>query len=136
MNDADSPGVYHLVLHLPIPTALRVGKLGTFRFPAGYYVYTGSAMGGLRARLGRHRRQGKKLWWHIDYLLTRAQIVEVVEVPTRRRVECDRNQRVFGMAGACQAAPGFGASDCGCGSHLAYLGGKRPDVSPLRPRRY
>jgi Uri superfamily endonuclease len=129
VNDADSPGVYHLVLHLPIPTALRVGKLGTFGFPAGYYVYTGSAMGGLRARLDRHRRARKKPWWHIDYLLRRAGIVEVVEVPTRRRVECALNRRVLKIEGARVVARGFGASDCRCEAHLAYFGAVRPDLA-------
>jgi sugar fermentation stimulation protein A len=108
--------------------ALRVGKLGVFTFPAGYYVYTGSAMRGLRARLDRHRRRRKKLWWHIDYLLRRAEIVEVVDVPTRRRVECALNRRVLAMAGARVVVRGFGASDCSCATHLVYLGEERPSI--------
>jgi sugar fermentation stimulation protein A len=108
---------------------LRVGKLGLFTFPAGYYVYTGSAMRGLQARLDRHRRRRKKLWWHIDYLLRRARIVEVVEVPTRRRMECALNRRVLEMAGARVVVSGFGASDCRCEAHLAYFGAVRPDVA-------
>jgi sugar fermentation stimulation protein A len=108
--------------------SMRVGKLGAFTFPPGYYVYTGSAMRGLRARLDRHRRRRKKLWWHIDYLLRRAELVEAVEVPTRQRAECQRNQRVLRMSGARGAVPGFGASDCRCTSHLVYLGEERPGL--------
>ncbi len=129
MKAADVPGVYHLLLHVSRSMALRIGKLGVFTFPAGYYVYTGSAMRGLRARLNRHRRRRKKLWWHIDYLLRRAEIVDVVEVPTRRPMECALNRRVLKMAGARVVARGFGASDCRCEAHLAYFGAVRPDVS-------
>jgi sugar fermentation stimulation protein A len=110
---------------------LRVGKLGVFAFPAGYYVYTGSAMRGLRARLDRHRRRRKKLWWHIDYLLRRAEIVTVIERPTRRQMECALNRRVLEMAGARVAVRGFGSSDCTCAAHLVYLGEERPGLSPL-----
>ena len=72
-----SKGTYALVLHLECTEEITVGKLGMFTFPAGYYLYVGSALGpgGLEARLARHRRRGKKLRWHIDYLLEHAQLV-------------------------------------------------------------
>ena len=47
----NEPGTYQLVLFLPEDITLQVGALGVFRFPAGRYVYTGSALGGLRRRL-------------------------------------------------------------------------------------
>ncbi|HSF57479.1 MAG TPA: DUF123 domain-containing protein [Candidatus Binatia bacterium] len=47
-----------------------MGKLGDAVFPAGTYVYTGSAMKGLAARVKRHCSRKKKIHWHIDYLLT------------------------------------------------------------------
>lgn len=122
---APEAGVYHLVLRLSRPARVRVGRLGVFALPAGYYVYTGSAMNGLRARIARHRRKRKKLHWHIDYLLRRAEIVKVVEIPTRRRVECARNRRVLRLPGAQVPAPRFGASDCRCVSHLVYFA-RRP----------
>lgn len=123
-------GVYHLVLHVSSATTVRVGKLGTCTFPAGYYVYTGSAMGGLRARLDRHRRRRKKLRWHIDYLLQHADLVGVATVPTRRRIECQRNRLVLRMPGARPGLPRFGASDCGCPSHLVYVGREPLQVPP------
>ncbi|MDH4179400.1 MAG: GIY-YIG nuclease family protein [Armatimonadota bacterium] len=131
MTGRRRPGVYHLVLRLRRARTIQVGRLGRFEFGAGYYVYTGSAMGGLEARIERHRRQRKKLWWHIDYLLRQAELVDVVAVPTSRRVECERNRWVLSLPGACVAAKGFGASDCNCVTHLVRLGEGPATVSAL-----
>ena len=60
------PGTYMLVLRLPKRRRLAVGRLGDFEFPAGYYLYAGSAQGGLRGRVLRHLRADKKRHWHID----------------------------------------------------------------------
>jgi len=119
------------VLRLRRARTIQVGRLGRFEFGAGYYVYTGSAMGGLEARLARHRRQRKKLWWHIDYLLRQAELVDVVAVPTRRRIECDRNRRLLSLPGAEVPVKGFGSSDCNCVTHLVRLGEGRATVSAL-----
>ena len=53
-------GIYCLVIHLPGPKEIRVGKLGRMAFEAGYYIYVGSAMLSLEARLKRHRSKRKK----------------------------------------------------------------------------
>ena len=121
MSEKRTPGVYHLVIHLLKGKTLRVGRLGQFTFPAGYYVYTGSAMSGMEARLARHRRRRKTLHWHIDYLLRRAELVDVVAVPSERSIECERNRRVLRTQGAEVVAPGFGSSDCRCPAHLAWF---------------
>jgi len=65
-----TPGCYSLIIDLKRKKTIRVGKLGKAVFPAGTYIYTGSAMKGLRARLGRHYTRVKKIHWHIDHLLT------------------------------------------------------------------
>ncbi|MCX6910819.1 MAG: GIY-YIG nuclease family protein [Verrucomicrobia bacterium] len=119
---AKSSGVYQLWLELPKLTRLTVGKLGTFDFPPGVYVYTGSALGGLEQRLARHQRRRKKMHWHIDYLLWHAHIVRIATRRTRRRLECSWNARTLRLAGAQVVAPGFGSSDCDCLTHLVYLG--------------
>ena len=64
------PGCYSLIIDLKRKKTIRVGKLGKAVFPVGTYVYTGSAMKGLRARLRRHCTRRKKIHWHIDHLLT------------------------------------------------------------------
>ncbi len=53
-------GTYALVIFLPRAQTIRVGALGAFNFPRGYYVYSGSALNGLRARVGAARRFAKK----------------------------------------------------------------------------
>src|SRR5690349_8091196 len=67
------PGVYQLYLDLANATVLEIGRLGRLAFPAGLYVYTGSALGGLRPRLARHLRREKRHHWHIDHLLDHAE---------------------------------------------------------------
>ena len=110
---------YQLRIAVARPVRLRVGRLGCFLFPAGRYVYTGSAKRNLDARIARHLRKEKALRWHIDWLLA-APGVAVVAVKRANLSECALNQQVAGAI----VAPGFGASDCrkGCRSHLRYLG--------------
>ncbi|MCX7898064.1 MAG: GIY-YIG nuclease family protein [Rhodocyclaceae bacterium] len=101
------------------PQRLTIGRLGVFAFPAGRYVYTGSARRGLENRIARHLQREKRLYWHIDFLLV-APHVSVLEVRRSAMPECCLNQRTPG----CILVPGFGATDCrdGCVSHLKYLG--------------
>ena len=87
-------------------------------------------MGGLEARLARHRRRRKRLRWHIDYLLRAAELIDVVTVATCQRVECQRNARIMALADAAVVAPGFGSSDCACSSHLAHFR-RHPDLTAL-----
>lgn len=110
---------YQLHIQLSQPLRLDVGRLGTFDFPAGRYVYTGSARRNLEARIARHLRTGKSLRWHIDYLLA-APGVAITAVVRSAQAECALNQATAGAL----PVDGFGASDCrhGCGSHLKYLG--------------
>jgi Uri superfamily endonuclease len=110
---------YQLQIDVAQPLSCAIGRLGRFDFPAGRYVYTGSAKRALDARIARHLRPDKTLRWHIDYLLA-APGVRVVGVVRSRRGECAENRAVRGQI----PAPGFGASDCraGCGSHLKRVG--------------
>jgi Uri superfamily endonuclease len=109
---------YQLQIEIAFPLRCVIGRLGVFDFPAGRYVYTGSAKRGLEARIARHLRSEKTLRWHIDYLLA-APGVEVVGVLRSRRGECALNRAVQGWV----PVAGFGASDCGAGcvAHLKYL---------------
>ena len=114
-------GIYHLLIQLLQPQEIIVGKLGLFRFPAGYYVYTGSALNGLEARVARHRRKEKRLHWHIDYLLQYAKIIDVVYHITTERLECEYNRQIMNLPDAQIIVPRFGASDCKCDAHLVYF---------------
>lgn len=117
-------GTYMLVLELEREAVIAIGRLGTFLFPGGRYVYAGSALGsgGLSARVARHRRRQKRLHWHIDYFLARAQIVGVETNASGKRLECSWARAALSRPGARVVAPHFGASDCSCASHLVYLG--------------
>jgi len=112
--------------------SLAVGRLGRFTFAPGYYVYAGSAHGpgGLSARLARHRRQEKRLHWHVDYLLARARLAEVWTVVSGHRLECACAQAVMGLPGAQVPIPRFGASDCRCLAHLVFFP-RRPESTRL-----
>ena len=57
-------GSYALIMQLNSETHLAVGKLGEFDFHRGYYIYFGSGLGGLSARVNRHLRADKQLHWH------------------------------------------------------------------------
>lgn len=114
----DRPGAYLLLIHLSKALPLRIGALPQAVLPAGCYVYAGSARGpgGIRARAGRHLRQGKRLHWHIDHL-TEAADCWAFAVPGGR--ECDLVQTLLARPGYEVALAGFGSSDCRhCASHL------------------
>ena len=115
-------GVYQLHLRLDKPKRIRVGKLGVFTFPAGRYIYTGSAMNGLIGRLRRHLKKRKKLHWHIDYLLRHAKIETIFVLETEERIECQLNSLTLSLPNAKVVVKGFGCSDCHCSSHLIYFG--------------
>lgn len=114
-------GTYALLLYLARQTQLDVGRLGCFSFPAGYYLYLGSALGGLEARLGRHLRRHKKLHWHIDYLMGRARALELWWQGGGEKRECAWAALARKAPRASLPVPGFGSSDCRCPGHLMHF---------------
>jgi endonuclease-3 len=122
-------GTYTLLVALPEPVQAEVGALGVVDLPAGGYAYAGSATGsGGFARVDRHRRvaagEHDVRHWHVDYLTGHpaTELVGSVET-TGVDAECE-------VARALPDGPvdGFGASDCGCPSHLAH----DPSLAALR----
>jgi Uri superfamily endonuclease len=115
-----------LALWLGAGRLISVGRLGRHRFPAGWYLYVGSArgMGGLRARLERHHRRlgpHKRAHWHLDYLREYCTWVGAWIRPSEERLECAWARRLAGLPGARVVVPGFGASDCRCVAHLVHV---------------
>ena len=110
-------GSYVLLIRLPEDETVPTGRLGPVHFSHGYYAYTGSALGGLQPRLDRHLRTEKKLHWHIDYLLEKARIEEIVTCHTSERMECTIARS---LGERFELIPGFGSSDCRCRSHLFF----------------
>ncbi|MEM5836385.1 MAG: GIY-YIG nuclease family protein [Candidatus Aenigmatarchaeota archaeon] len=118
-----SKGVYSLFIELGKDQEIKIGKLGKFNFPKGFYIYTGSALNNLEARLERHLKKQKKKFWHIDYLLANknAKIISVLKIETSSKLECKLNQKILKDLKASVLAKKFGSSDCNCESHLLYL---------------
>ena len=115
-GDLQLKGTYALVMYLKRHTAIPIGSLGPVHFQAGYYVYVGSAQGGLEARLRYHLSPTKRYHWHIDYLLAHASLQSVWYQP-------GDNQECFlacSLADNFMQLPKFGSSDCRCTSHLFY----------------
>jgi Uri superfamily endonuclease len=112
---------YQLVIRLRSGRDISVGHLGRFSFPAGYYVYTGSAKHGLEARIARHMRRRKRMWWHVDYLLRYGWILAVKRYGGRNLSECELNRRIEELPGSRAVVPRFGSSDCRCTTHLLYF---------------
>lgn len=100
---------------------IRVGCTKSIHFPAGYYAYVGSALGGLKSRLNHHLKTGKKLHWHIDYLLDKARISRFIIAETQQRIECSIARQFLKQL---DCIPGFGSSDCQCRSHLFFAAGE------------
>ena len=111
-------GAYLLLLQLKKKQVIPVGSLGTLDFTPGWYIYVGSAMNGLKARLARHTRKHKNKHWHIDYLRDVADTVECLPIRASKRLECDLSKT---LAHHCtESVPNFGCTDCNCNSHLFY----------------
>ncbi len=108
----------YYVLILEVSEGLVIDTRGGRRFSLdpGLYVYVGSARGpgGLLARIKRHLRRNKKLFWHIDYLTTRESVrimavyslVDMVD--PRRDYESLLSARLTKLL---EPVEGFGASD-------------------------
>ncbi|GGH71673.1 hypothetical protein GCM10010978_07860 [Compostibacillus humi] len=99
---------------------LTIGKLGSFRFPPGLYVYVGSAKRNIRSRIERHLKVDKKCHWHFDYLRPYLEITEVHTFPGQEG-ECGLFQRLLGEQQGKIVIPGFGSSDCTCKAHLFFV---------------
>lgn len=124
---AGVPGSYVLLLRLIGATELTVGRLGRFVLPVGWYVYVGSALGGLGPRLRRHLRREKVRHWHIDALREVADLVAVAYRIGPERLECSVAMGLATREGANRPVPRFGASDCRCPTHLVHFDAE-PDL--------
>jgi Uri superfamily endonuclease len=113
-------GIYKLVIKLSKDKEIKIGKLGTFVFPNGFYVYTGSAQNGFEKRINRHLSSNKKFHWHIDYLLSHAKVIKVLRY-VGSKDECKLNQVTGQSANAIPIVEKFGSSDCNCVTHLYYF---------------
>ena len=113
-------GAYCLLISVNKNTISKIGALGKLSFKKGNYVYVGSAMNSLEKRIQRHLCSKKKIFWHIDYLLSNknVKIKKVFYKESAKKEECDIAKKVAKNGVAVKK---FGCSDCKCKSHLFKL---------------
>ncbi len=111
---------YCLIIKLNKDSKITVGKLSKLEFKKGYYVYVGSALKSIDARIKRHLKKEKKLFWHIDYLLNspNATVNEVILERSLKKWECDIASKISKHGVPINK---FGSSDCKCDAHLFYF---------------
>jgi len=110
---------YVLEIKKSSDTAISVGSLGKRVFNRGIYLYVGSAKKNMLRRIQRHLKKGKRLHWHIDYLLEESDCkVKAIHLTTRG--ECETADILHALK-AARPIPGFGCSDCRCESHLFFI---------------
>jgi len=124
------PGTYLLVMHAPRAASIVVGSVRVIEITPGWYLYVGSALGGLWQRVTRHLAREKRLRWHIDYLLQAMEIQEVWFRVGSERIECAWS-RALAASRHMTAVGALGASDCSCRTHV-YRCAQRPDLTWLR----
>jgi sugar fermentation stimulation protein A len=117
-EEAKDRGSYLLLLELDREWKVEIGGLGSLLFPRGHYVYVGSAMNNLTARLNRHETLRKRAHWHIDYLRPLASTFRAFPIRASIRLECDIAQAASGLFQTSHR--GFGSSDCSCETHLFF----------------
>jgi Uri superfamily endonuclease len=110
-------GIYTIIIELDKAMDVPVGTRRRYYFQKGYYAYVGSALSGLEQRVRRHLSPMKKHHWHIDYLLERARIQNIIYAETGAKKECALANALFQRL---PAVAGFGCSDCRCQSHLFF----------------
>ncbi len=110
-------GSYCLILNIKKDFVAKIGALGNMSFKKGKYIYVGSALNNIDARVKRHLRRDKKLHWHIDYLTINpfVSIEKVFYKPSDKKEECEI-ARIVSAYGA--PIKNFGSTDCSCKSHL------------------
>ena len=130
-------GTYALLLSSRVDSPIRIGRLGNLRLRPGFYVYIGSAHGpgGLRARLGHHLKLTSRPHWHLDYLRAHANPEEAWYCYDPRPWEHTWAKCIATQRGASIPLAGFGASDCGCESHLFFFANRPSRIAFVRSLR-
>ena len=134
MTEEQDRGTYILLIGLSKTRRIKPGKLPETDYQRGIYLYVGRARKGLRARIGRHLRSQKKIFWHVDYLLQNAK-VEDIWVREDYFGECLTASRIKEFL-TDKATPikGFGSSDCSCPGHLFYSSFSAQELTALRKK--
>ncbi len=119
IQDNTVGSTYILLIQISSYYRVRVGKLGWIDLVQGYYIYIGSARRSIKHRLLRHISVNKKIFWHIDYLLSNPNKVEIINIFINKApCECIICQTLLKNGIGNVIKKGFGSADCRCPSHL------------------
>ena len=113
-------GAYCLVIRLGDDTKIKAGRMKALTFPAGFYIYVGSAMKNPGKRIKRHLSKNKRFHWHIDWLLHHSEVIEIFRVESDTRIECEISTYIEALSHST-VSKGFGSSDCRCNTHLHFF---------------
>ena len=122
-------GCYCLIIHVNSDSTIKIGRLGLIKFHKGYYIYVGSAMNSLESRIKRHLSSEKKLHWHVDYLLKKSVITDVIYNVSTEKIECKLSKYISNHA---KSIENFGCSDCDCNSHLYYFKNRNEAIESVK----
>ena len=122
-------GCYCLIINLNKTCEIEIGKLGKIEFKKGHYVYVGSAMNSLESRIKRHLSDEKKLHWHIDYMLKKSKVYDVIYCESTKKIECALSQHISTHSDGIN---NFGCSDCQCESHLYYFKNRKEAIECVK----
>jgi Uri superfamily endonuclease len=88
--------IYVLIIQVENLISLKIGSLGKVVFNKGSYAYVGSAQSNFYKRINRHKCQKKKIFWHIDYLLTNktTRIIKIFFKVAKKTEECKLAQLI------------------------------------------
>ena len=142
-------GLYCLEIYNSKLQTIKVGKKYKISFSEGDYFYIGSALNGIDSRVLRHLRNDKKLFWHIDYLLTNKNVIikkiyylsinnyEIYRIANSNKYlkkECKVAKSINSLT---YPISHFGCSDCSCASHLFFdMRSKIRDIEDLLIKKY
>ena len=96
LQSVSQAGCYSLVIELKQRKKIQVGKLGKGEFQPGLYIYTGSAMGGLRARLLRRSERVRRRCDGISIIFltpSRRALSKIFLYPAAPGQECRQNRK-------------------------------------------
>ncbi len=117
-----------MLVRLPKPLTVLIGRQGSHAFYEGWYAYVGSARQGFSARLPTVMSPRRRKHWHIDYLVPHAADVEAWVLPTSMG-ECELAATLSEHLATRPWPRAFGATDCRCPGHLIPGG---PSAEPVR----
>ena len=125
-----SKGTYLLFLSNTKSQKINIEKQGDFLFPSGLFVYVGSAFGsgGLRGRISHHLKINRKCHWHIDYLLQKMPVGQIIYPENPSRLEHEWAMLLKSIPEHSIPMKRFGASDCQCSSHFFHIPSQYEDI--------